>query len=653
MRNTMWLQFAVAAAIVGVTAPMARAAGYVDTLTGMSGLISYWNLNESSGLLAADLVTNDTVDGNNAGAYSGNGLTVGGPGMRPADGFYGFADDNRAPIFSDKSSDVLQMPNYTGYGNRTDLTMMGWIKFNEPNAGVEAHFGGLERVGSDRYLFAAHYDARFSDLRARIRQYDDISWQEYAIMSRAFIPDDQRWHFFVMTYESATTMRLYLDGWQQDADSFSTDLGMVIPSALVFGHDADFANAPLRGLNGQLDELAFVDRAITPQEVRQLWDAATLPELGKTATAPYRQTVQKLGGLRNYWRFDETTGTTFVDAVAGNNGALSTVSGFPANVGRPGPAPADGFAGMPTDNASIQFVAPDGAGYVSTQDGQVLGAPTTGLPFGDGGVSEMTMSLWFKNTYDAAGYVAGFERSGDSRYVFAAHHPTGTTMRFYVRSLNEEALVTGDLPIDVAGDFLWHHLVQVWDGTEKRLTVYIDGRERYSDTNDLMSEYLAVPEGFFIGRDQLGDTRELGGFVDEISLFDRAFSAAEAFELYDAAFFEGPAPRVPGDASGDGKVNAADAALLAAHWLKATGAVWGEGDFNEDGAVDDLDLAILAANWSTAAGAAVPEPASLALIGAGLLAALGLVRRTHWQSQWHTTHWQSQWHTTCAREEAI
>ena len=81
---------------------------------------------------------------------------------------------------------------------------------------------------------------------------------------------------------------------------------------------------------------------------------------------------------------------------------------------------------------------------------------------------------------------------------------------------------------------------------------------------------------------------------------------------------------IPGDADGDGIVDAEDAATLADHWLQASGATWADGDFNRDGAVNDADAAILAANWQAgAAEASVPEP-STAILLAGIFLATAM-----------------------------
>jgi len=91
---------------------------------------------------------------------------------------------------------------------------------------------------------------------------------------------------------------------------------------------------------------------------------------------------------------------------------------------------------------------------------------------------------------------------------------------------------------------------------------------------------------------------------------------------------------IPGDATGEGVVDAADAAILADNWGHS-GAVWEMGDFDDDGVVGPADAAILAAHWCPGTGAeqadpsgAVPEPATITLLlGLGLVVALPRNRR--------------------------
>ena len=86
---------------------------------------------------------------------------------------------------------------------------------------------------------------------------------------------------------------------------------------------------------------------------------------------------------------------------------------------------------------------------------------------------------------------------------------------------------------------------------------------------------------------------------------------------------------IPGDANWDGKVDAADAAILAANWQTIGDASWEMGDFNNDGNVDDADATLMAANWQSGvtAEASVPEPATLVYIALLLMGVLPFYRR--------------------------
>ena len=523
---------------------LARSANYDAALTALPGLISYWDLNETSGTTAADSVTGDLIDGDNSGTYSGTGITVGSAGPRPSDGWTGFASNNYAPEFSKAADQRLEMPSISGYTGLTDLTMLGWIKITDPNYTSNSnHYGGLQKSTGGRYVYAINsYPGNVTD---GFIGRDDGGSQNQIVTDLPPTPNGiNEWRFFAQTFEAGTTNTLYLNGVEAQSVSGAA-LGLFPAETMVFGNDiGDGA----RALHGQLDELAFFDRALSTSEIEGLFVAAggSLPgSPGSTATAPYLQTAQNLGGLINHWNFAETTGTSAADVASGNNGTFVNALGSP-DLTAAGPNPSvshqgvsmNGFA---ADNSAVEFAT--GVNYMEPQNGQGVGDPISGTAFADG-ISELTMSLWFKASDGAdGGVIAGFEQNSGTRYNFLTQHLNAQDVNFWAESDNGQQISSPGIEIDAdPNDYEWHHLVQVWDGAEKRLRAYVDGVEKFNATNASMSENLQVPDGFYVGFDVPISDRKLEGSVDELMLFDRALTAGEVLELYDSAFVPIPEP---------------------------------------------------------------------------------------------------------------
>ena len=456
----------VAALITGTTY-----GGYVEEVTSLSGLVSYWGLNETSGYMAADAVTGDATDGDNVGYYTGSGYTLGDAGPRPADGWTGFAADNYAPTFVATPDQKLEMFNSTGYAGLTDATLLGWFRITDPDVASRTNMiGGMQDVGASRYVFGGcHYASGMIGFTRR-RDGDTIS---QISTGAASVQAPADWHFMAVTYSGGNTTNVYIDGVL--ASGATNDLVLPIDSAATMAFATDIDD-PARVLNGQLDELATFNRALSEEEIGNLFVAAggelpgPPPVLGETATAAYVPTMQKFGAV-NHWRMNETSGTTAADMIAGNDITYTNVSGDPVTLGAPGMVPADGFVGFEEGNTSTQFVWNAGANQGETTE--------TALDF-EAGVSQMTMSVWFKNNYPGNGYVAGFaEAATDGRYVFTIYSPNSHDLAIYTKTDTGDGtsrqINMAGIQLDKTDDWGWHHLVQVWNGDEKRVDFYIDG----------------------------------------------------------------------------------------------------------------------------------------------------------------------------------
>lgn len=267
-------------------APTAARADYVTKLNTLGGLISNWRLEETTGTNVADAVTGDSVDGNNPGTVSGTGVSLNTSGPRPSDGFAGFSSSNSAIDFTGTADQLLAMnvAGYTGASGLTEVTMSAWFRITGGQVADDYFIGGLyEDGGGDRYGLVSSYYDNDDRLRAFARTGNPSTAGFSTTNGASGDYLDSTWRHAVVTLAQSgadKVLSLYVDGSLVDTDTqvAAASDALTTRNQLTFGYDLGTSGtvaSGARGMIGQLDELAFFDRALSASEVSDLYAAAT------------------------------------------------------------------------------------------------------------------------------------------------------------------------------------------------------------------------------------------------------------------------------------------------------------------------------------------------------------------------------------------
>jgi hypothetical protein len=152
------------------------------------------------------------------------------------------------------------------------------------------------------------------------------------------------------------------------------------------------------------------------------------------------------------------------------------------------------------------------------------------------------------------------------------------------------------LPLDAAG--AWRHV-----------TASFDSAGNQSLTVDGLGTVTATSSGMLLQSHEIGvgnkwsQDRWFGGMMDEVIIYDSV-----------------PLVSLDGDLDGDGFVGIADLNIVLGDWNNFVPPADPAADPSGDNFVGIADLNVVLGNWNAGtppAGAAVPEPASLALLGLG------------------------------------
>ncbi len=275
-------------------------------------------------------------------------------------------------------------------------------------------------------------------------------------------------------------------------------------------------------------------------------------------------------GLLLYYSFDDDSETpsTIIDVSGKNNNA--TVDNLSTTVTGGGGGP---WGGGTTYNVEATLTVEDGVAHFP---GASLGSdhgitdrrnqntyfkgPAIKLPNGvTENVEDFTYAAWIyaDENYRYASSIQRFFDLGvsttDYDSFFYRHVPATGESRFQDRGVAS----SGDDPVSLISATLedkpftgqWAHLVVTYKksdaGEYYTPTIYVNGVERYEYDNTLTTLTRSLKDlgtitdsnnGLWIGRTQWdnSDNPDFAGKMDEIRLYDRALSASEVAELYNA-----------------------------------------------------------------------------------------------------------------------
>ncbi len=318
------------------------------------------------------------------------------------------------------------------------------------------------------------------------------------IQSTNVIPVNQ-WTHFVDTYDGST-VKIYINGVLQVEAAYSLGIfqgtdAVGIGASVGGGTPGQF----LSPFGGKIDEISLYNRALSASEVQALYNAGGAGKcVARTCTSPP-------SGLVSWWR-GEGTGS---DAAGPNTGALINAVAFsPGRVGQ----------SFDLDGSSAHVRIPDSPSLHFTNAISIEGWI---YPTAVGGAYHDIFTKWDIFTgLDQRSYGTGIIPNGTFAFSLC---PDGTTTTIVIQS-------TSVIPVNQ-----WIHFVDTYDGSKVRL--YLNGA---------LQVEAAYSLGIFPGNGAIGIGASVGGGspgqflspfqgkIDEISVYNRALTAAEIQAIYNA-----------------------------------------------------------------------------------------------------------------------
>ena len=312
--------------------------------------------------------------------------------------------------------------------------------------------------------------------------------------------NDNKWHYVTATYDGSF-VNIYSDGvsvMTPAAQTGSTD-NPAVSTRIGYSPSAG------RYFTGRIDEVRIYNRALSATDVMQLYKQGA----AKFASSPVNSLTS---GLVGYWTLDgkNTNWNTNKTNDLSGNGNTGTITNMSTST-----APTAGKIGQ-----AFKF---DGV------DDYVRVGPNASLS----DLSALTTSAWIKpNSTGGSGYGRIIERGTTLSNGWSVYFDPTRGITFDIEFPTYFEVITAPVVITKK---TWHNVIIVWDGstTAANTKIYVNGvlMTHVTDHDGSGTRASDAGSGTVIGN-RLDATRAFDGAIDDVRIYNRAFSATEVTELY-------------------------------------------------------------------------------------------------------------------------
>jgi hypothetical protein len=368
----------------------------------------------------------------------------------------------------DRGDDVALINDSNSFDNSGLITLSGWINLTAAPVTTSYIFDA-----NQRWIVKI-------DSGSTLSFYDGASGFNSSAISIL-----NSWHHIAVTYDknlSSANIKYYLDGVQFDTDNSTRTLNNPTGNLAI----GNYYSSP--GVNyafrGQIDDLRYYNRVLTPDEIQKLYNYAPGP-VGQ-------------------WKMDEK--------VSGDSKTLYDSSGNANNITTHYGANLTGMnCTVPGKfGSACQFDGVDDTSFIE-------GASQNGLDI----LSNITIETWIKpTTLTQAGDPEIISKSGDAHF-YRMRFVSGGYVRFNAWGTSDSVLNNTSLLVANT----WTHVAMVYDGATKR--IYINGKLDASEATTGLMEYVATQRLYMGG---FSGSENFNGSMDDVRIYNYARSQEQVLE---------------------------------------------------------------------------------------------------------------------------